>query len=153
MPFCTQCGKQVDDSVRFCPGCGAAQSGGQASPPTPDFLANLSPRTASILCYVPWVGWIACVVVLATQRFRHERVTRFNAFQGLYLLVAWLLVDRALDPILRMLSGGSHGLGGLFKLAVIAGWVFMLAKTSQNQTYRLPVIGDLAERSLAEQRS
>jgi uncharacterized membrane protein len=120
--------------------------------PAKDLLANLTPRNASILCYVPWVGWIMCVVVLAVDRFRHERVTRFNAFQGLYLFVAWLLVDRAIGPTLRAMAGHSSGIDGLLKLAVVAVWVFMLVKTSQNQTYRLPVIGDLAERSLAEQR-
>jgi uncharacterized membrane protein len=31
-------------------------------------------------------------------------------------------------------------------------WVFMLVKTSQNRLYRLPLVGELADRSIAEQR-
>lgn len=41
MPFCTNCGTQVTDDARFCPGCGRAMAGAgaaapvEAPPPTP----------------------------------------------------------------------------------------------------------------------
>ena len=50
---------------------------------------------------------------------------------------------------------GWHGfsfIGGLLKAVVFGGWVFMLIKTSQEQFYKLPVLGELAERSVAEQK-
>jgi len=59
---------------------------------TQDPLSGISPRTASILCYIPVVGWIASIIVLAADRFRNDHRVRFHAFQGLYLFVAWLIV-------------------------------------------------------------
>lgn len=151
MPFCCQCGKPVSPRDVYCGACGTKQStapGGRQGP-----FADMSPRTASLLCYIPFAGWIAAIIVLASQRFQHDRTVRFHAFQGLYLFVAWLIVDWALSPMLRLASRGTHfGLGGLAELAVLGAWIFMLVKTSQNVVYRLPVIGELAERSLAEQQ-
>lgn len=154
MPFCTHCGKQISEEARFCPGCGSRQNPaaapGQASP---GFLANMNPRTAAILCYLPVVGWIPCVVMLAAQRFRYDRIVRFHAFQGLYLFVAWLLVDKAIGPVIRAMPFENLGLISLMKLVLVGAWIFMLIKTSNNETYRLPFFGELAERSIAEQRS
>src|SRR5215472_1859945 len=95
MPFCSQCGNQVGGADLYCARCG--------SPPRPaDPVAGLNPRTASILCYIPGVGWIASVVVLASDRFRGHRTVRFHAFQGLYLFVAWLMDDWVLRPLFQM---------------------------------------------------
>jgi uncharacterized membrane protein len=146
MPYCSQCGNQVGDRDVFCAKCGARQPVGPA--PARDHFAGVTPRTASILCYIPLIGWIAAIVVLAADRFRNDRIVRFHAFQGLYLFVAWLIVDRVLSPVLAWVP--HMHLGGLFRVVVIATWVFMLVKASHEEAYSLPVIGELAERSVAE---
>lgn len=116
----------------------------------------MSPRTASLLCYIPIVGWIPAVIVLASQRFRHEPNVRFHAFQGLYLFVAWLLVSWVLSPMFAVMSwtgvGPGHVMAGLLKAAIFVAWIFMLIKVSNDQSYRLPILGELAEKSVAEQR-
>ena len=105
-------------------------------------------------CYIPWVGWIPAIVFLALPRFQSNRQVRFHAFQGLYLFVAWLLVDIVLEPFLEAIPSPAPfpAVAALLHLAVFAAWVWMIIKTSQDQPYHLPVVGDLAERSLAEQR-
>jgi uncharacterized membrane protein len=152
MPFCTHCGSQVADRDAFCARCGARQEGAPA--PSKSFLDKMDSRTASTLCYIPVVGWIACVVVLAARRFKNERVARFHAFQGLYLFVAYLVIDWGVMPF--FLYGGPRmfhfGIQGILKAAVFVTWIFMLVKTSQNVDFRLPIFGDLADRSLAEQK-
>ena len=107
-----------------------------------------------MLCYVPFVGWIAAVVVLASPRFQRERRVRFHAFQGIYLFVAWLIVDWVLAPMFRHIPSapGVHALAGLLQLAVLVAWVFMNVKSSQEEEFHLPILGELAERSVAEQR-
>src|SRR5512143_3964323 len=103
MPFCSQCGNSVGTADKYCGRCGAAQPSAAGSPGAPrrasDPLGGISARTASILCYIPGIGWIAAVVVLAADRFRHDRAVRFHAFQGLYLFVAWLLNQWVLSAI------------------------------------------------------
>jgi uncharacterized membrane protein len=165
MPFCTQCGQQVGDQTRFCANCGAAQpvaSGQSAFRPAaqpqarggPGFWDRIDAYTASILCYVPVLGSLPCIAVLASQRFERDRVTRFHAFQGLYIFVAWLVMTRAIFPFLHVVPTFMpiFPLEKILKLLLYAAWIVMLVKTSQRQSYSLPLFGELAERSLAEQR-
>ncbi len=163
MLYCSNCGGPVQPADTFCGKCGTRQPGagpgagtGAPPPPTPGALPGpipavdaISPQTAATLCYVPWVGWLAAIYVLAADRFRRERDTRFHAFQGLYLFVTWLIVDRVIAPLFRF--GFLPGLGTPLRLAVIGAGIFMLVKTSQRERYKLPVIGDLAEKSASEQ--
>ena len=115
----------------------------------------MGPRNAiemitAMLCYIPVIGWIPCIFVLAADRFQNDRAARFHAFQGLYLFVVWLLVDRVVSPIFRF--GSDFNPGHILQLVVFGAWIFMLVKTSQEQMFRLPIVGELADRSVAEQR-
>jgi len=169
MPYCTQCGTQAGADDRFCGKCGARQPGNPSNDGAPnpyrpagnaDWASGISPKNASLLCYIPWLGWIAAVMVLASQRFKRDTVegpeVRFHAFQGLYLFVAWLIVDWILSPMLSFSWGGSHmfprPLGALLHLVILAAWIMMIIKVSQSEHYRLPIIGEMAERSVREQR-
>ena len=158
MPFCSHCGGQVGDTERFCARCGARQPGGastpppQATPQTPyvgtDPLSSLNPRTASILCYVPGIGWIASIIVLASTKFRHDRTVRFHAFQGLYLFVAWLMDDWVVRPILSVAP--SFHINHLIQAVLLAASIFMMVKAAHDEAYPLPLFGELAQRSVAE---
>ena len=149
MPFCSQCGNPVDAAAPFCGGCGARQPVGTAgSPAAADPFAGISPRTASILCYIPWVGWVMAIVVLATERFRQDRVMRFHAFQALYLFVASLLNDFVLGRLMWPLP--HVHLHGLVSLALLAMSIFMMVKAAHEQAYALPLFGELAARSVEE---
>jgi uncharacterized membrane protein len=166
MPFCTSCGSEVRPTDLFCRACGTRQtptpgaSGapeGTGAPIAKDPMRNISPRTASILCYVPIVGWIMSIVVLASPHFARDRVLRFHAFQGIYLFVVWLLIQWVVEPMFGWMphrGGGRmlHLVANVMELAVFVAWIFMLIKTSQQQFYSLPFIGELADRSVAEQR-
>ncbi len=134
----------------FCGRCGARQP--TAWPPPPqgtDALSNLSPRTAAILCYVPTIGWIASIVVLASMRFRQDRKVRFHAFQGLYLFVAWLMVSWVLKPVAFLMIPTFH-LHQLVEAGLLVMSVFMMVKASHDEEYALPLFGELANRSLME---
>jgi uncharacterized membrane protein len=140
----------VADTAAFCAQCGARQAGTPVPPA--DALRGISGRTAALLCYIPIVGWIAAVVVLASQRFKTDRRVRFHAFQGLYLFVAWLIVDWVVAPMMNWMPGYPRKLDDILRLVILFTSVFMLVKASQEEQFRLPIIGELAERSLAEQR-
>jgi uncharacterized membrane protein len=138
--FCGRCGAGQPPAAGFPIGHGP---GGGADP-----LASISPRTASILCYVPWVGWVAAIIVLAADRFRGNRDIRFHAFQGLYLFVASLMnqwVVRAMPWPLPHFQ-----LYGLIQLALLIMAIVMMVKAAHGQLYSLPLFGELAARSVAE---
>ncbi len=161
MPFCVQCGNNVGAADQYCGKCGARQAAGApgaSTRPAPDLMTGISSRNASLLCYIPMVGWIAAIVVLASERFRRDLRVRFHAFQGLYLFVAWLMVEWVVSPALYFSDwhGGFplHRLvSKALQLAIFAAWIFMLIKVSHDEDYRLPIIGELADRSVCEQRS
>lgn len=155
MPFCNQCGNAVTARDVYCQRCGSLQPPVSPVPPLPpagpDPLSGLSPRTASILCYVPGIGWIAAIVVLASMRFRANRSVRFHAFQGLYLFVAWMLNSWVLRP-LSLVAGffNQMHLHSLVELILLGLEIFMIVKAAHDQTYSLPLFGELAERSLTD---
>ncbi len=146
MPFCSQCGNQVGGQDRFCGRCGSRQPPPSAVPVDP--LEGISPRTASICCYIPGIGWIASIVVLASQRFRKDRTVRFHAFQGLYLFVAWLMDRWVLRPISEFVP--HFPMAGLVEALLLGLSIFMIVKAAHNEAYSLPLFGELAQRSVAE---
>jgi uncharacterized membrane protein len=106
---------------------------------------------AAILCYIPTVGWIAAVVVLAARKFRNDKIVRFHAFQGLYLFAAWLVVEWVVRPLMAPVQGHSMRIDIVLKLLIIAVNVLMMVKASHDEHYVLPIIGELAQKSAAEQ--
>ena len=148
MPYCCQCGIQVGPGDIYCARCGARQP--IEARPTPDPLSSISPRTASILCYVPVVGWIAAIIVLASERFRQNQQIRFHAFQGLYLFVAWLIVDWVVRPIFSGMPGPTIRVDKILQAVIMFTWIFMLVKASHEEEYSLPIIGELAQKSASE---
>ncbi len=155
MPYCSQCGNGVGDADVFCAKCGARQpvsaSSAPGGPPRGgDPLSGVSARTASILSYVPWIGWIAAIVVLSSEKFRHDRNVRFHAFQGLYLFVAALLNQWVLNRWVWGWSFPRFGLSHLISLVLLIAAIFMMVKASREEAYALPIIGELAARSVAE---
>jgi uncharacterized membrane protein len=156
MPYCTNCGTEVPPHAAFCGHCGLAQprTGAYSAPVNVHGpFDTISPRTASILCYIPVFGVIPAIIILASQRFRRDAIVRFNAFQSVYLFVAWLIVSTAI-PIVQfgMIGGGfEHAMLGMIKLGFLVCWIVLLVKASQAQQLHLPIIGDLAARSASEQ--
>ena len=146
MPFCSQCGNQVDAADVFCAKCGARQP--NAAPGPADPFSSITPRTASILCYIPGLGWIGSIIVLASERFRGNRVVRFHAFQGLYLFVAYLIEDWVLKPMFTVIP--HMHLNGIVDVVLLGMSIFMIVKASRDEAFALPIIGELAEKSVSE---
>ena len=147
MPFCSQCGNSVGPADKYCARCGAGQPmavAPGAAPRAGDPLSGINSRTASILCYVPWMGWIAAVVVLSADKFRQDRAVRFNAFQGLYLFVASLLDKWVLGAIPWRHFQIDH----IVSAVLLVASIFMMVKASHGEVYSLPLFGELAARSM-----
>ncbi len=151
MPFCTNCGSNVDSSASYCSQCGTPQP--RTAAQFSDFLDGISDRTASILCYIPVFGVIAAIVFLASQRFRTNFKVRFNAFQSLYLFVAWLILSSAVPVLIVGMPGWGveHAFVDALKVVLFICWIYLLIKATHQEQVRLPIIGDLAARSTMEQ--
>ncbi len=136
----------MDAADVFCAKCGARQP--NAAPRPADPFSSITPRTASILCYIPGLGWIGSIIVLASERFRGNRVVRFHAFQGLYLFVAYLIEDWVLKPMFTVIP--HMHLNGIVDVVLLGMSIFMIVKASRDEAFALPIIGELAEKSVSE---
>lgn len=143
MPYCNQCGNQVGNADRFCGRCGATQNG--AGPP---IGASIDPKQAATLCYLPFVGWIVSIVVLASKNYRSHYRTVFHAFQGLYLAIAWFIVETLLKPMFFFMGmSGRNFVPGIIHAVILVAWIITLIKVHQGEDPRLPLIGEIAEKS------
>jgi uncharacterized membrane protein len=159
MAFCPNCG--VEAPGRFCPNCGATVAPAAAGPtpgyaapppPTPGLQsAGMSENVVSCLCYIPFgIGLICSIVFLVVAPYSQNRNIRFNAFQGLFLNIAIIVLWFVVAIVCMIFAVMTHGVGigifPLFSLAVLVLFIFMMVKAYGNQRVKLPVIGDLAEK-------
>jgi uncharacterized membrane protein len=152
MPFCSKCGNQVQPDDRFCKGCGTPQPLPASPKSANDPFSNVEPHVVQALGYIPFVGWIVCIYGMVAERFRQDRLTRFHAFQGLFVFVSWLIYDWVLESILYSLIPRGYLISRLIKLAFTAGWIYMVYQTSQKILIRIPFLAELADKSVDEQK-
>jgi uncharacterized membrane protein len=88
------------------------------------------------------------IIVLAAERFRRDRVVRFHGFQALYLFVAWMIEQQVVGPMLR--HGDMRPLHAMLQLLLLGASILMMVKAAHQEAYSLPVIGDLAHKSMSE---
>lgn len=157
MPFCSHCGIEVGDRDLFCAKCGRSQApapepppaGAQSESPYQPPPSSIRPNIAALLCYIPEMGWIASVIFLTVDPYRKDRYVRFHALQGLFLFVAYLFARLVFAPIPVMVFPFSHfGIRKLLQLLVIIAQVVGIVKTARGDDYRLPIVGELAEKSM-----
>jgi len=120
------------------PSAGAAASG-----PT---SMGLEPNVAAGLSYV--LGWITGLVFFLMEK--QNRFVRFHAMQsilffgGLSILGIVLRIIIGIDiPFLSLVALCINGLLGL---VAFVGWIVLLINGFQGKYFKLPVIGDYAER-------
>lgn len=142
MAFCSACGAQVADGTSLCAACSSRTSGGAVAQAS---TGGMTDNVAGMLAYVTI---IPAIMFLVMEPYSKNRFVRFHSFQSIFFTVAWIVLWIALSivgmiPILgwaTMLIWPLVGLGGLIL------WIVLLLKANQGQKFKLPVIGDLAEK-------
>jgi uncharacterized membrane protein len=151
MPFCKNCGAALADPVRFCPQCGREVSAGETGQAQVEqgttATAELSHNVAGLLCYVAW--FITGILFLILAPYSRQPFVRFHAFQSILasaaLFVAWMIISVfALIPVAGPYL--SAALFSLYGLATFVLWLVLMVQAYQGKKWKLPVIGDLAER-------
>ena len=109
---------------------------------------GLSDNAASGLAYVTF---IPAIVFLATAPYNQNKTIRFHSWQSIFLFVACVAVDVALGVLLHIPFLGlmSLVLWPLVGLAFFIVWILCLIKAFNGQQFKLPIIGDLAEKQAA----
>ncbi len=117
-----------------------------ASAPT---STGLDPKLSGVLAYLFWI--VGGILFLATEK--QNQVVRFHAAQSVVLAVAEIVVWVALMilaniPVLGLLFGI---LGIFFWLFALLLALFLMYKAYNLERYRLPLLGDYAEKLATRQ--
>ena len=121
----------------------------QRPPAASQTSTGLDPKLAGLLCYI--LGIITGLIFFLIEK--SNDVVRFHAAQSILfsgsMIVLWILITILQFVILSI----SLSLGSIFSLltmllglAVFVLWVVLLIKGYSGEKWKLPVIGDMAER-------
>jgi uncharacterized membrane protein len=114
---------------------------------------GLDSNVGAMLCYMPIcaIGLVYSIIVLVTEK--SNKFVRFHAFQSLLLIAAYVVGIIAVSIVGGILAQISGLLAGLFSLvsfvlviAFIGLAVFGCIKAYQGAEFKLPFIGDLADK-------
>ena len=139
MAFCNMCGAQIADGTTTCAAC--SSKGGVATASNPGLTDNV----AGMLAYVTI---IPAIIFLVMEPYNRNRFIRFHSFQSIFFCVAVIAIHIALSvlavvPLMVFITLPLHVLVSLGALVL---WIILLIKANQGQMYKLPFIGDLAEK-------
>src|SRR5689334_6327617 len=122
---------------------------------------GLDENIAALLSYV--FGWVSGLIFFLIEK--DSRLVRFHAMQSLLfnvlvavvaialwivLFVVFLVVSQVSGALATILSLISVLVWLVFGVAILAGWVLCLVKAFQGQYFKLPVIGNFAEKFSAK---
>ena len=112
---------------------------------------GIDANIAGLLTYA--VGWVTGLIFFLIEK--DNKFVRFHALQSLIvfggLTVACIVVSMlwALLAMLRLffLFSVIIGINGLLSLAGLALWIVLMVKAYQGEKFKLPVVGDIAEKN------
>ena len=137
------------------------QTSSQPPAPTAKSSTGLDENIAALLSYI--AGWITGLVFFLIEK--DSRLVRFHAMQSLILIgggfvvlfALWIfifvssLIVAQISEILSFLLTMVLGLvAGVIGIAILIGAIIGLVKAYQGQYFKLPVVGNLAEKYSAK---
>jgi uncharacterized membrane protein len=122
---------------------------------------GLDENIAALLSYV--FGWVSGLIFFLIEK--DSRLVRFHAMQSLLfnvlfaviaivlwigLFIVFLIASQVSGALTTLLSLVSILVWGVLFIAILIGWVMCLVKAFQGQYFKLPVIGNFAEKFSAK---
>jgi len=142
MPFCPNCGTQIAEGAT-CPKCAGA-----SPTPLPAGTAAGAGLTDNVAGALAYVTIIPAIVFLILEPYNRKRFIRFHSFQCIFFAIAWtvLWIVLAIIGHIPILGWATVLLWPLVSLAGFIIWLILVLKAYQGQMFKLPVIGDMAEK-------
>ena len=143
MAFCSACGTQIADGT-ICAACSAkASAGGPVATTTTG--GGLTDNVAGMLAYITI---IPAIIFLVTPPYNRSRFVRFHAFQNIFFCVAIIIIWIGFI-VLDFIPGLIFVMFPLHLLVWLGAfilWIILLIKANQGLMWKLPIIGDMAEK-------
>lgn len=113
---------------------------------------GLDPKVANLLAYL--FTWLGGLIIYLTQK---DREVRFHGAQAILFGIAWfglMIVWFILTFVLSLVSGilGTifSILGWVVGIGFMVFWIILMIKGFGQEHYKLPVLGDMAEKWAAK---
>lgn len=141
--FCSSCGAQMADGAAFCPACGKSSTqstgGGAAAAPaqSQSTAGGLSDNVAGLLAYL----LVPAIIFLIVEPYNKNRFVRFHSFQSLALHIPLIVIEMFLTATFFLAL-----FGFLISIGHLIVGVICMIKAYQGQMFKLPLIGDFAEK-------
>jgi|SRR5579863_537775 uncharacterized membrane protein len=139
MAFCSTCGTQIADGTTTCAACAGRAAATPVAAPAVSTTGGMSDNVAGMLAYFTI---IPAVIFLVMEPYNKSRFVRFHAWQSLIFGVAWYILWYGL----RFVGLFTFFLWPLIGLGGFIVWIILVLKANQGQMFKLPVIGDIAEK-------
>jgi uncharacterized membrane protein len=112
---------------------------------------GIDQNTAALLSYI--FTWVSGLIFFLLEK--DNKYVRFHALQSILLGISWVVISVLLVIVMQILSYIPF-LGGFLRtilgLAYFAAYFIVLImamfKAFQGERYKLPIIGDIAERNV-----
>ena len=101
---------------------------------------GLDQNVAGLLCYL--IGWVTGLIFILIEK--ENRYVRFHAMQSL-ITFGGLTVLFMVIGYLPVMGWGLIPVLGIVQLVL---WILLMVKAYQGEQFKLPVIGDLAEKNI-----
>jgi uncharacterized membrane protein len=150
MAFCNMCGAQIADGTTTCAACAGRVA---TAPPVPQATASAGGMADNVAGMLAYITIIPAIIFLVMEPYNKNRFVRFHSWQNIFFHLAWIVVWVALmilSAVLAFIPILGHLVAFLLWMALCVGgvvvWIILLMKANGGQMWKLPVIGDLAEK-------
>jgi uncharacterized membrane protein len=119
-----------------------------SAPPPPIPPAPQSGLSESATCGIAYITFIPAIIFLATDPYKQSANVRFHSWQSIFLTLAYVVIRIGL-----MILGHIPFIGlqlipvsMLIGLAFFILWLIVIVKAFNGQRFKIPVVGDFAEK-------
>jgi uncharacterized membrane protein len=172
---CPVCHNEVSQSA-FCSSCGAplaaaGDAAGSSAPPPPAYtnvppaystvppaytaappIATSSGLSENAAAAISYLTVIPAIIFLVLEPYNKMPLVRFHSWQSIGLCLASIVLQ-AIITVGEMVMHFIPGIILLFTLVhfvigvgLFLVWLFIILKASKGEWYKLPIIGDFAEK-------
>jgi len=112
---------------------------------------GMQANVAGLLCYV--LGWLTGLVFFLIEK--ENKFVRFHALQSMIAFGGLFILHIAIGMFMGIFAAIGAGflvpllslINGLLVLVGLILWVLLMVKAYQGEKFKLPVIGDIAEKN------
>jgi uncharacterized membrane protein len=105
---------------------------------------GLEENIAGALCYI--MGWITGIVFFLLEK--ENRFVRFHAMQSIVTFLPLTIIIWIIQVLLFWVPVVSWAILSLLWILTLILWLVLMIKAYQGELYKLPIVGDFAEKQI-----